>query len=195
MNIITKNNHLTIYDNNVLNENVIVYIVQLNKSNGETISQIIIKEDPEEYLETDFTSDGFYSIYYGNVSTNPTMPYYYRNGIFYNNQAQEVDLQEIIEVNPSVSEIEFTLENYFLTDNLRSCFVNICKEVFDDRQSDCSSTVNKELTYKRDLIWSAIEVIKYYTEQGLFEEAQRLLEKITDCNGLCQQRNSQCGCR
>jgi hypothetical protein len=45
--------------------------------------------------------------------------------------------------------------------------------------------IDKELIYKRDLLWSALNVIKYMIEIDQYEEAERLLERIMGCNGLC----------
>jgi len=47
------------------------------------------------------------------------------------------------------------------------------------------------------LVWSALKVIKLLVEKDNFEEAQRLLERITGCNGLCTDpcyTNKPCGC-
>jgi len=60
---------------------------------------------------------------------------------------------------------------------------------------------DSSLIYKRDLLWSAMNVIKYLVEMDQLEEAQRLLEEITACNGLCSSSqpeftsNCGCGCR
>jgi len=51
--------------------------------------------------------------------------------------------------------------------------------------------------YKRDLLLSAINVISYLAEMEKFEEAERLLERITSCNGLCDYNDINlrgCGC-
>jgi hypothetical protein len=44
------------------------------------------------------------------------------------------------------------------------------------------------------LLWSAINTIIYLAETEQFEEAERLLERITNCNGLCENNQSNCGC-
>ena len=77
-------------------------------------------------------------------------------------------------------------------------FVYICQQIFDQAASlNCNkSNVDSELIYKRDLIWSALNVIQYMAEMDQMCEAQRLLEEITACNGLCpqDQTSSGCGC-
>lgn len=42
------------------------------------------------------------------------------------------------------------------------------------------------LIYNRDIIWMAINVIKYLIELGQYYEAQRVLEDITQCGGICK---------
>jgi len=71
------------------------------------------------------------------------------------------------------------------------------KKVLDERTSiQCNNTgVDKGDLYKRDLLLSAINVITYLAEMEQFEEAERLLERISGCNGLCDTTSSSsCGC-
>ena len=44
--------------------------------------------------------------------------------------------------------------------------------------------------YKRDLVWATLNVINYLIEDGLFEEAQKILEEIQSCNGICYNDNN-----
>jgi len=45
------------------------------------------------------------------------------------------------------------------------------------------------------LLWSAINVITYLAETEQFEEAERLVERIMGCNGLCDSdEENSCGC-
>ena len=64
--------------------------------------------------------------------------------------------------------------------------------------NQCSfNKASSEDIYKRDLVWSALKVIKLLVEKDNFEEAERLLERITGCNGLCNDpcyTNKPCGC-
>lgn len=108
---------------------------------------------------------------------------------------QEVTLQELIDVNPKVSEIKFDYYYYFSTCNLRKCFIQICKDILNQKASACDPHPDASLTYKRDLLWTALNVIKYMTEMGQYDEALRLLEEITTCNGLCPpSKTCKCGC-
>jgi len=48
------------------------------------------------------------------------------------------------------------------------------------------------------MVWMAINVIKYLVEFNQFAEAQRLIERLSSCNGLCgsnkSSRKGGCGC-
>ena len=59
--------------------------------------------------------------------------------------------------------------------------------------------VNSELIYKRDLVWMAINVVKYLTQCEQLAEADRVIKTIQGCNGLCVSTNltnstNGCGC-
>lgn len=56
------------------------------------------------------------------------------------------------------------------------------------------------LKYKRDLVQSTLSVIQYLVDCNRLEEAQRILERIGSCNGICPTANdniskSKCGCQ
>lgn len=87
--------------------------------------------------------------------------------------------------------------------NLQKCYVNLCQQIFESRAFSQCSNKNKidcELTYKRDLVWMALTVIHYMVkEQGSFTEAQRIVELLNSCNGVCGDNKSRsngkgCGC-
>lgn len=86
-------------------------------------------------------------------------------------------------------------------ENMIKCYINYCKEIFKTRtSSNCFSanTISSELIYKRDLVWMAINIIKYLIEGKLYLEIQRIISLLEGCNGLCNNNiNSKyngCGC-
>lgn len=110
-------------------------------------------------------------------------------------------LEEIIELGNSSNynmDYNFNYEesDFFSICHLRKCYINLCKEIFNSRGFDrCfDSTVNTQLLYKRDLVWAAINTIKYMIEIKQFAEAQRLIERIGSCGGLCKNSDNDCGC-
>ena len=179
------------------NEFVSVYILQLNRPDGK-ISQSFIKETSEEKVEFDIKEDGFYTLVTIKVPINPQSIYYYKDGKFYKNVVEEVDLQELIDVNPEYSGLDIQYDYFMHTCGLRNCYINICQEIFDQRApSNCDNTkIDSNLIYKRDLLWSALNVIKYMVDMDQYEEAERLLLRVSGCNGLCKQTNTKvnCGC-
>lgn len=110
------------------------------------------------------------------------------------------DLQEILEVNPistTISKISKELTSVCL---LQKCYVNLCKQIFDERGfSQCwnKNNIDSELIYKRDLVWMALNVIKYMVECNQLYEAERIIELMHSCNGVCgdkKTRNNVSGC-
>ncbi len=186
-----------IIDDNTYNCNYVqVFILKLTTTKGSNPTKTIIKDSRSKKVIFNSDGDGFYTICKLTIPVDEAQPYYYKDGKFYHN-IQEVSLQEILNTKPEISGVEFEYIYYFSTCNLRKCFVKICQEIFDTASSICNKTgVDGSLTYKRDLIWSALNVIDYMIEIDQMEEAQRLLEEITGCNGLCspQKSSSGCGC-
>lgn len=175
---------------------VYVYILQQTKSDGKVNNQILIKDSKDKMIVFPTLSDGFYTLITLLVPLDESLPYYYKDGKFYKN-VQEVSIQEIIEVNSEYSKITPIYDYYFQVCRLKKCYIKACQEIFNKTASiRCSNkNVDSFLIYKRDLIWSALNVIKYMTEFDQFEEAERLLEEITNCNGICPQDfNINCGC-
>lgn len=173
-----------------------VYI--LKYINQET-NQIILRKKSSEEVKFKYKGDGQYTICKLSVPLDTSKPYYFKEDKFYN-FFNEVSLKEILEVNPNISKINPEYIYYFSTCQLRKCFINICQEIFDSQTSICNkSNVDGFLTYKRDLLWSALNVIEYLIDMCQIEEAQRLLDEITDCNGLCPKskelnKSTGCGC-
>ena len=183
------------------NEYAFVYVLQLNRTT-EIISDIFIRTSEEQIPTFNLGLDGFYTLVTLKISKDDNSEYYYKNDKFYH-LYKEVDLEVLLEMNPQVSNLDVTYEYYFQTCRLRKCYINVCYEIFDSVASiNCNkSNLDKNLIYKRDLLWSALNVIKYMTEMDQFEEAERLLERIMGCNGLCYNKcneghkSSGCGCK
>lgn len=116
-------------------------------------------------------------------------------------QLQEVEIDELLEVNTADTTISRVQKEYVSICYLRKCYINLCYQIFNNRGlAPCfeKSNVNSELVYKRDLLRMSLNVIKYLTQFNQLAEAERIIEKITGCNGLCTSYNIQqthgCGC-
>lgn len=201
-----QNCNLVIEDNSFDPDYVQVFIIKHSTSQGEDSQKIIVRDRRDTPVVFPNAPDGLYSIYKLTIPLDETMPYCYKDGKYYKNNQElcvedivraieEVSLQELIDVNPKVSEIKFDYYYYFSTCNLRKCFIQICKDILNQKASACEPHPDASLTYKRDLLWTALNVIKYMTEMGQYDEALRLLEEITTCNGLCPpSKTCKCGC-
>lgn len=195
-----ENCNIIVQEDNYDDNYVFVYVLQLNQTTGIT-NQIFIKTSEEEPVIFDIGLDGFYTLVTLKVPKDSQAEYYYNNNNFYCN-GTKIELQELIRLSSTTSEIKVTYDYYFQTCNLKKCFIDICYQIFDTSSSICNnSKVDSNLIYKRDLIWSALNVIKYMSEMDQYEEAERLLERIVGCNGLCNNQchgshnNSNCGCK
>lgn len=147
-----------------------------------------------EKEKTEGSAISLYNIVY---FTNGKTIYKYLNGI-----EQEVSLEEVLEINPIDTTISRVEKDYISICFLRKCYINLCQQIFEGRGfSKCfdRTKISSELIYKRDLVWMAINVIKYLTECSQLAEVERLIESINGCNGLCDNSNitsntNGCGC-
>ena len=131
---------------------------------------------------------------------------YFSDGIdiykYLDGNVSQVTINEVLEVNPINTTISKTNREYVSICFLRKCYINLCQQIFEDRGfSRCwnKNKVDSELIYKRDLVWMAINVIKYLTECEQLAEVERIIETIQGCNGLCVSSNltsktNGCGC-
>lgn len=211
---------------------VYVYILQLNRSDGTTENQAIIREFVQQKIKFTIKQDGFYTLcklkikrndlskeQFQNFKTfqdkydemnqvekndfNSKGIIYYEDKKFYYKEpnktlddVRETTIQEIVSLEHSLENVDFTYYYYFQVCKLRACYAALAQKVLDQRQGlKCGTGVNSEDIYKRDLVWSALNTILYMAEQEQFKEAQRLLESIVGCNGLCDKEHSNCGCQ
>ena len=131
---------------------------------------------------------------------------YFSDGIdiykYLDGNVSQVTINEVLEVNPINTTISKTNRDFVSICFLRKCYINLCQQIFEDRGfSRCwnKNKVDSELIYKRDLVWMAINVIKYLTECEQLAEVERIIETIQGCNGLCVSSNltsktNGCGC-
>lgn len=113
----------------------------------------------------------------------------------------EVDPKVIAEVNTEGTTISRADSDEFSICHLWDCFIKLCKSIYSNISFKCMSRDGlDDVLFRRDFLWMTINVIKYYVELGQLLEAQRLLEEINYCGGLCndtdmsKQSSSGCGC-
>lgn len=109
-----------------------------------------------------------------------------------------VNISEILEINPDNFGLIKQVQNFFSVCYLRKCYISLCKKIFNGSGFNrCfDNKVSSQLIYKRDLVWSALNVIQYMIDSNQLAEAQRLLERIMGCNGICsgEKTGEDCGC-
>lgn len=131
---------------------------------------------------------------------------YFSDGIdiykYINGKTSQVTIDDILEINTVNTTISRISRDFVSICFLRKCYINLCQQIFNDRGiSKCwnKNKVNSELIYKRDLVWMAINVVKYLTQCEQLAEADRIIKTIQGCNGLCVSTNltnntNGCGC-
>lgn len=131
---------------------------------------------------------------------------YYSDGYniykYIDGNTEAATLEEVSSRNPEGTTISVISKNYVSICFLKKCYLSLCQQIFDSRGfSKCwsRSQIDSDLIFRRDLVWMAINVIKYRVEFNQLAEAQRIIEQIGGCNGLCksefrQTPNHGCGC-
>ena len=180
-----------------------------------TIAKIMI---PNE--ESFQPIEGYTTYYYANTQViDPKYETYEIHKVVYEEGVEVsdeiVELPELIEVNCEEGtgvKLYRELIQYFSICYLYKCYANLCKRLFKDlfgptkngRMKPCSCgekiDLDVNLKYKRDLVQSTLSVIQYLVDCNRLEEAQRILERIGSCNGICPTANdniskSRCGCQ
>ena len=169
-----------------------IYVLQRNKIDGTRQNQVKVVEDGEATFS--FTEDGYYTLTTMPVSKEYCADYYYKKDdkgryTFYHAGLEVKDIQEIIDKGHTT--------DYFHLCNIKKCYIALCQEILDSKASvNCNDNfIDKSAAYKRDLVGSAIRVAEYLIEMKQFAEAERLIQRISGCNGLCPESNDGgCGC-
>lgn len=156
-----------------------------------------------DYIKnTDASVLNMYSIvYYYNTVTNK----FYKD---INGVSTEVQLSEILSADytePAVGEKGTTIiradKNTFVMTYLNGCFNSICKSLLTSLPKSCNRNSLSSQIFNRDILWMAINVIKYCLDTSQLYEAQRYLEEVTRCSNWCDGsfninliNSSGCGC-
>lgn len=204
-------------------DTVSVVVLQHNKTQETVVKSPTYDYHTSDYIEVPVGFDGWFTINYivlpnkdwfdrerekssGSALGLYDIVYFVDNGYIYkyvNGEIYGASIEEVLEVNPINTTISKTSKDYVSICFLQKCYVNLCQQIFNDRGfSQCwnKNSVDSELVYKRDLVWMAINVIKYLTEFNQLAEVERIIEQINGCNGLCksnstyQPASSGCGC-
>lgn len=119
---------------------------------------------------------------------------------YLNNQYLEIDAQVISEINTYKTTISRAENFTFSIWNLQKCYIHLCNEILSDKALKCAKSANPNAIFNRDLVWMTLNIIKYYIGFKQIYEAQRVLEQINYCHGICKNtktklnNQSDCGC-
>lgn len=204
-------------------DTVSVIVLQHNKAEKTVVKNPTYNYHTSNYIEIPVGFDGWFTINYivlpnkiwfdrerekpsGSALSLYNIVYFVDDGYVYkyvNGEISGASIEEVLEVNPINTTISKTNKDYVSICFLQKCYINLCQQIFNDRGfSQCwnKNSIDSELVYKRDLVWMAINVIKYLTSLNQLSEVERIIEQINGCNGLCKSdtaykpSNSGCGC-
>lgn len=201
-------------------DTVSVDVLQWNGTQETTYEDPVftVHEDQDDPVTIDVEKDGWFTVahlvlpsqdWFENAADSTLELYsivYYTDGEtiykYVDGETSEVEAEEIMEVNTTDTTLSRTTEDYVSICYLIQCFINYCKQIFENSAFTTCWNKNEddETAYKRDLVWMAICVIKYLVKCGQLYEAQRYIEQMDGCNGLCPSDDdtsttSGCGCR
>lgn len=200
-----------------------IIVLQHNRSKETVVKAPTFDYHTSQYIEVPIGFDGWFTINYlvlptrewldkelnkntGSAINLYNVVYFVEDGSIFKyvrGTIESSSIEEILEINPINTTIFKTSQDYISICFLQKCYINLCQQIFNDRGlSQCwnKSKVDSELVYKRDLVWMAINVVKYLTEFNQLAEVERIIEQIMSCNGLCinsqiyKSSNTGCGC-
>ena len=179
------------------------------------IDEITLKKDGLKRIEHIIIPNQVWLSYV--IEMDPISLDMYSNGIYYigeddsfykyhAGQSIQVDIKEILEVNPANTTIIKASLHTFEICHLEECFFKLCMYLLDNMPCTDPCFVDKMKGFKgeilnRDIVWMVINAIKYCIEQQQFFRAQKILERIETCWGICRDLDNinstqykGCGC-
>lgn len=118
----------------------------------------------------------------------------------------EVPIKEIVEINQEDTTLVKTELHTFELCHLEECFFKLCMYLLDNMPctDPCFNEKMKGFAgeiLNRDIIWMVLNAIKYCIEQQQFFRAQKILERVETCWGICRDLDNinstqykGCGC-
>lgn len=143
------------------------------------------------------TKEWFFKNYEGETPSTELQLYetvYYSDGVnlfkYFNGVISNANIEEIVERNTEGTTISRISKTYVSICFLKKCYISLCQQIFNSRGfNECftKGTIDSQLIFKRDLAWMSINVIKYMVQSNQLAEAERIIEQIGGCNGICKQ--------
>lgn len=107
---------------------------------------------------------------------------------------EECNIEELIALeNPDITTISKASQETFSICHIHTCYLEQCRKHLETAIKNRCAKQNSDL--QTDLLWLAINAIKYNIEFGYLNEAQSILEDVVGCNNLCNnQKETNYGC-
>lgn len=81
---------------------------------------------------------------------------------------------------------------------LQNCLVYLQRQILNNPYSCLECGVDASTRYKRDFLLSALYTLNYLVKIKRYDEAQRIINNLDSCGGLCSQskltNKEDCGC-
>lgn len=131
---------------------------------------------------------------------------YFTNGQFIykcvDGEVTEVTIEEVLERNTLGTTISRSIKEHVSICRLKQCYINLCQQLLNRGFGPCFNKAKDldDLIFRRDVALMVINAVTYYTQFDQLAEAQRLLERIGGCGGICPSENGHtisghdCGC-
>lgn len=207
-------------------DTVSIDVLVLNESDGQKMQSPIFTNGAYKSVKIPIRFDGWFSIHHivipskewflrelekhsGSAIESYDIVYYSDGQSLFkyirtkeNPIEESAKLEELILDVTDGTTISNTYKDYISICFLKRCYLSLCQQIFNSRGfSKCQNKagIDDDLIFRRDLVWMAINVINYRAEFNQLAEAQRIIEQIGGCNGLCKSEFKQipthgCGC-
>lgn len=129
--------------------------------------------------------------------------FYYQNKVFIG-KFDENSVDDVIASSEEITNL-FDLKNYieqirFYFDttvinicNLKNCLLSLQKELIDLKlSSKCNN--DSDIQDKKDFMLSSVFVLEYLISIKKYEEAVRLIDRLSSCNFICKSNKLSCNC-
>ncbi len=116
---------------------------------------------------------------------------------YVNNVPEECDIQEILESNPQSiihQGVSIASQETFSICHIHNLYLEECKKQLESAMINRCSSANYKSNFNTDLIWMAINAIRYNIELGHLCQAQSILEDLIGCNNYNLETNHGCSC-
>lgn len=179
-----------------------------------TLIDVLLNEHTEDVDSCTFKvkEDGYYVVthmilptrqWYNNLTNKDNWEtiYIFEDDKIYkevDGELEECTVKEILERNIEGTTLQKCRIDVFYTGHLQQCYINYCKQLFDQLLDKCKNSTQDNLLYIRDFIWMTLNVIDYLIGFKQFMEAERLLSMFNRCGGFCSghghNKHIGCGC-